>query len=83
MNTKGQKPRSFKWKLSAKEKTEENYFGTRPRKSKRVMGEEGMPENEGVIWEIIYNSAILSHLVVLCAHGAMSVRVLKRERGNT
>lgn len=49
MNTKGQKPRSFKWKLSAKKKTEENYFGRWPRKSKRVVGEEGILENEGMI----------------------------------
>lgn len=64
MNTKGQKPRSFKWKLSAKKKTQENYFGRWPRKSKRVVREKGILENEGMVWEIIYTTAILSHLVM-------------------
>lgn len=41
------------------------------------MGEEGILENGGMVWEIIYTTAMLSQLVTLCAHYAMSVRLVK------
>lgn len=41
------------------------------------MGEEGILENEGIIWEIIYIAAIFFHLVILWAQNIMPVRLEK------